>query len=378
MNRIANLVEQATGNTSRPGNQLTVLSNGAQIFPAMLDAIKGAKHTIEFATYVYWASEIANQFADALCERAREGVKVRLLIDAVGGAIMNSRTVWQLEQAGVRVAWFRPMRWNSLIHLNNRTHRKILLIDSHTSFTGGVGIADFWTGNADDPRHWRETHCRIDGPACADLLASFAENWREATHEQLDGRPLPAAAGSTAVLTTSSTAGPRPTKIEQLVSGAIAAASERLWITSAYFVPNHQVSAALIAAAARGVDVRVLTNGPLSNHKVTWHAGRASYQSLLQGGVNIYEYRPTVLHSKVITADASWATIGSTNVDDRSLILNDELNISFGAPKIIEELDRQFLADLERSKQIKARSWRRRAFTGRLAEAGASMFRRQL
>jgi cardiolipin synthase A/B len=378
MNRYANLVEQATSTPFRPGNDFDVLNNGAEIFPAMLDAIRGAKHTIEFVTYVYWASDIANEFADALCDRAHAGVQVRLLIDAVGGAIMNARTVWQLERAGVKVAWFRPMRWNSLIRLNNRTHRKILLVDGQLGFTGGVGIADFWTGNADDPKHWRETHCRIAGPACADLFASFAENWREATGEDMPERKLSRVAGSVAVHTTSSTAGTRPTKIESLLAAMIGAAQERLWVTSAYFVPNLELTAAMVAAVARGADVRILTNGPLSNHKVTWRAGRASYDALLQGGVRIFEYRPTVLHAKVITADESWATLGSTNLDNRSLILNDELNVSVTAPGIVAGLDRDFLADLERAREIRGSAWRRRRFTGKLAEAGANVFARQL
>jgi cardiolipin synthase len=378
MNRYVNLVEQATGAKFRSGNEFTVLNNGAEIFPAMLEAIHYARRTIEFVTYVYWASDIANQFADALCERARAGVKVRLLVDAVGGAIMSTRTVYQLEKAGVKIAWFRPPRWNSIIRLNNRTHRKILLIDGKVGFAGGVGIADFWTGNADSPKHYRETHCRIAGPACTDLFASFAESWAEATHEHLPDRRATAGAGQVAVATTSSTAGVRPTKIEELIYTLVPAATKRLWITSAYFIPNPKLSALLIDAVARGVDVRVLTNGPLSNHKVTWMAGRASYQRLLAGGVQIYEYLPTVLHSKTITADGLWATVGSTNLDDRSLILNDELNVSVVDGAIIQRLDRDFEADLERSVQIRAPKWRRRALTGRLAEAGASVFARQL
>lgn len=376
--RFESVVEAATGSPFRAGNKVKILQNGDEIFPAMLSAIRGAKHTIEFTTYVYWSSNIASDFADALCERAREGVKVRLLIDAVGGAIMNARTVWQLERAGVRVAWFRPLRWSYLNKLNNRTHRKVLIVDGKTGFTGGVGIADEWTGAGDGPKNWRETHCSIAGPAVTDLFASFADNWAEATGEQLQAPDPPPSAGDVAVHTASSTAGLPPTIMERLFESAIGAARHNLWIASAYFVPSDRSAAALIGAASRGVDVRVLTNGPITHHRVTRWAGRASYQKLLSRGVNVFEFQASHLHSKVITADGIWGTIGSANLDDRSLVLNDELNISFTDPSLVSQLDRQFQADLERSQHIQASAWPARSLTGRLAEAGANLFRRQL
>lgn len=378
--RYQELVESVTGTPFRPGNKLTLLQNGDEIFPAMLEAIRGAQHSIEFSTYVYWHSHIATEFANALCERARAGVKVRLLVDAVGAAIMNTRTVWQLERAGVKLAWFRPVRWPYLHKLNNRTHRKVLLVDREVGFTGGVGIADQWTGSADNPHHFRETHCRITGPACADLLEAFATNWHEATRERLEQPEHLAhhSTGGVAVHATISTAGPRPTSIERLFGAVIAASSSRLWITTAYFVPTDEFTEALEAAARRGVDVCVLTNGPLTNHRVTRWAGHGSYARLLAAGVKIYEYQGTVLHSKVITADQAWATLGSTNLDARSLILNDELNIEVVDSGLVSRLDRQFLADLQRSRQITNTFWMRRRWTSRLVVAGAGLFRHQL
>jgi cardiolipin synthase len=373
------LTESVTGTPFRTGNELTLLQNGDEIFPAMLKAIRGAKSTIEFATYVYWHSEIATEFANALCERARAGVEVRLLVDAVGAAIMNTRTVWQLERAGVKLAWFRPVRWPYLHKLNNRTHRKVLLVDREVGFTGGVGIADQWTGSADNPKHFRETHCQIIGPACADLLTAFAQNWLEAAHESLETIADPTEEpGGVALHTTISTAGPRPTVVEKLLGTVIAASNRRLWVTTAYFVPTNVFTAALVAAAHRGSDVRILTNGPLTNHRVTRWAGHGSYAHLLAAGVKIYEYQGTVLHSKVITADQSWATLGSTNLDARSLILNDELNIEIVEPALVDRLDRQFLADLERSLQITSELWRTRRLASRLVVAGAGLFRHQL
>ena len=362
----------------RDGNQLTVLQNGEEIFPAMLEAIRNAQTSVEFVTYVYWHSKIATQFADALCERARAGVAVRLLIDAIGGAIMSTRTVGALEQAGVKIAWFRPLRFGHLRRANNRTHRKILIVDSNLGFTGGVGIADEWDGDGSGPGNWRETHCRIVGPACLDMVLGFHENWLEATGEQLPLPKLPDPAGSIAILTTLSSNGPRPTPMERLFEGAIAAAATRLWITTAYFVPSPELVKALAAAAARGVDVRILTNGSRTNHKFTLHAGRARYDDLIAGGVKMFEYQRTVIHVKVITVDGHWATTGSTNLDYRSLVLNDEMNISVVDQDIIATLDEHFSHDLKDSKEISLASRQHLSWFQRVLEASSSAFSKQL
>ena len=370
--------EEATGDKFRPGNSVKLFQNGSEIFPAMLEAIRGAQSSIEFATYVYWRSRIASEFADALCERARAGVKVRLLVDAIGGAIMSTRTVGQLERAGVRVAWFRPLRFGHLRGFNNRTHRKILVIDGRTSFTGGVGIADQWDGDAQSIEHWRETHCRIVGPASIDLHAGFAANWFEATKEQILAPVPPDEAGKVAVLTTSSKVGTRPTAMEQLFSAAITGASTRLWITTAYFVPNQQLTRDLAGASRRGVDVRIITNGRQTNHKFTRWAGQANYEYLIAAGVKIYEYQRTILHAKLITVDRSWATIGSANFDNRSLVLNDELNVSMADPMIVEQLDMQFWKDIKHSSHIGIAQWQKRPWTHSLAIAGSRVFSDQL
>ncbi len=380
-NPYPSLVEHATGSPFRPGNRLTLLQNGDQIFAAMLEAIKGAQSSINFLTYVFWRSSIANQFADALCERAKAGVQVRLLVDAVGAATMSSRLVWRLERAGVQVGWFRPGHLPSLRKFNNRTHRKILLVDDRIGFTGGVGIADVWLGNAQDGRHWRETHCAILGPACLDLHAGFAENWREAT-----GRPLPPPqpsgpiAGPTIdIHTTVSTAGTsQPTAIQRLLFAVFGAAQTRLWITTAYFVPNQAVIQALARASRRGVDVRILTNGAQTDHWLTVLAGRASYAELMASGVKLYEYQKTMLHAKILTADHAWATIGSTNLDARSLIHNDELNVSVVDPAIVDQLDHQFEVDLQSAHRILPAEWHERSRLARLAESSSIVIRHQL
>lgn len=360
------------------GNDVTILQNGDEIFAAMLQAIREATETIELVTYVYWHSQIAAQFANALSERARQGVQVRLLIDAFGGAIMSTRMVWQLERAGVKIAWFRPFSVSSWRRFNHRNHRKILLVDGRVGFTGGVGIADQWTGNAADDKHWRDTHCRVVGPACRDLAAAFGENWLEATGEQL-ALPEPSGTqGTVDILTTASLASVRPTAIATLFESAIAAARDRLWITTAYFVPSLEIVQALSAAVARGVDVRILTNGTRSNHKLTLHAGRAHYDTLIAAGVKIYEYEPTVLHVKAMTVDGLWTSIGSANLDSRSLVLNEELNISFVDHDIAAQLDLQFLLDLKRSRHMRVFYWHRRGRIQRLAELASQAFSKQL
>jgi cardiolipin synthase len=376
--KYVSVVEDATGTPYRAGNDVSILQNGDEIFPALLEAVRHAEHSIEFLSYVFWRSHIARQFADALIERARAGVEVRLLVDAVGGASISARTIWLLERAGVKVGWFRPGYWKYLRRLNHRTHRKILLVDGRVGFTGGVGIADQWAGVGQDEQHWRETHCRIAGPACADMYAAFAVSWLEATGETLKRPHSLEPAGDVAVHTTISTAGPRPTAAEQLVGAVFAATTERLWISSAYFVPGSAIIAGLATAAVRGVDVRVLTNGPSTNHRITRLAGRASYEALLEAGVKIYEYQPTVHHAKVMTADGAWATIGSTNLDPRSLVLNDELNVSFTDRDLVASLDDQFLEDLQQSELMTPVLWAQRSRLDRLAESGAALFADQL
>ncbi len=372
------LTEQATGSSWRGGNTFELLQNGDAIFPAMLDAIRTATESIEFLSYVFWRSDIATEFTRALVERAKAGVKVRVLVDAFGGATMSSRAIWQLERAGVLVGWYHPGRWQYLWLLNNRTHRKLLIVDGRIGFTGGVGIADVWTGNAQDAKHFRETHCRIEGPAVLDLHAGFADNWPDSSASQLGQPRPPHEVGHVAVHTTISRASVRPSEAQRLFRDVFAHTQSRLWVTSAYFVPSPAIQSDLRAAARRGVDVRVLTNGALSNHRMTTLAGRASYQSLLGAGVKIYEYDRTMHHAKVITADGAWGTIGSVNIDARSLVLNDELNVSVLDHQVVAAMDTQFLTDLDRSTQIKLSAWRKRGQLARVAERSITLFAGQL
>jgi cardiolipin synthase len=378
----ARMVEALTGAPLRQGNRLKVLRNGREIFPAMLEAIRAAEQTVNFATYVYWTGSIAPEFAQALAERAEAGVQVNVLLDAVGAAKMDRRLVALLQRAGAEVAWFRPPKWYTLHKLNNRTHRKILVVDGRVGFTGGVGIAEEWTGNCEDPDHWRDTHVRVEGPAARDLLGGFLDNWAEATQCILSGSEhLPDVQGfedGIQVQVTRSTAEKGSTDAEHLFYAAIACARERIWVTTSYFAPRRAFVEALCAASARGVDVRVLTNGPHVNKEVVRQAGHLTYERMLECGVRIFEYQRTMLHAKVLIVDANWATVGSVNFDNRSFALNDELNLSVRDRAVVVELERHFRADIDDAVELDLAAWRARPAVVRARELASAAVRREL
>ena len=378
----ARMVEALTVAPLRQGNRLKVLRNGREIFPAMLEAIRAAEQTINFATYVYWTGSIAPEFAQALAERAEDGVQVNVLLDAVGAAKMDRRLVALLQRAGAEVAWFRPPKWYTLHKLNNRTHRKILVVDGKVGFTGGVGIAEEWTGNCEDPDHWRDTHVRVEGPAARDLLGGFLDNWAEATQCILSGSEhLPDVQGfedGIQVQVTRSTAEKGSTDAEHLFYAAITCARERIWVTTSYFAPRRAFVEALCAASARGVDVRVLTNGPHINKQVVRQAGHLTYERMLECGVRIFEYQRTMLHAKVLIVDANWATVGSINFDNRSFALNDELNLSVRDRAVVAELERHFRADIDDAVELDLAGWRARPAVVRARELASAAVRREL
>src|SRR6266700_2062319 len=378
----ARLVEALTVAQLRQGNRVTVLKNGCEIFPAMLEAIRTAEWTVSFATYVYWTGSIAPEFAHALAGRARAGVEVNVLLDAVGAAKMDRSLFDQLKEAGATVAWFRPPHWYTLHKLNNRTHRKILVVDGRVGFTGGVGIAEEWTGDCEDPGHWRDTHVRVEGPVVRDLLGGFLDNWAEATNVILAGTAhLPDLRGDddgVQAQVTRSAAEKGSTDAEQLFYSAIVGARSRIWLTTAYFAPRRAFVEALCEAVERGVDVRLLTNGPHIDKQVVRQAGHCSYQRLLDCGVRVFEYQRTMLHAKTLLVDDQWATVGSINFDNRSFALNDELNISFRDPGLVATLEKHFLQDVEDACELDAPAWRARPLSARVRELGGSLLRREL
>jgi cardiolipin synthase len=364
------------------GNDIELLINGDRIFPCFLETIRSARESVNLLTYVYWKGDIAEEVAEAVCERARAGVKCRVLLDSVGAMKMDSSVIDRMEECGVTVCRFRPPKPYAIRRVNNRTHRKILVVDGEVGLTGGVGIADEWTGDAHDADHWRDTHVRVRGPVVRGLLGAFAENWLEATGEVIAGEDdlpdLPPVGDGAAMQVIRSTAGVGDTNLETLYFLAIAAARESIDLTSAYFAPRPAFRSALADAARRGVRVRVLVPGPAIDKDVVRHAGRATYGPLLEAGVRIWEYQPTMLHVKTLVVDRVWSVVGSANFDNRSFQLNDEAVLSDQDAGFAGLLIESFTADVQVSEEITLDAWRGRPVTERAREAGSRLLRREL
>ncbi|HVM18869.1 MAG TPA: phospholipase D-like domain-containing protein [Egibacteraceae bacterium] len=370
--RYRRALEGLLGVPATEGNVVEVLRNGDQIFPAMLTAIREAESTVDFATYVYWTGDIAVEFAQALCERAGAGVRVRVLLDAVGAQSMNRDLVAQMEQSGVQFEFFRPPTTWKVWETNHRTHRKVLICDEEVAFTGGVGIAEEWTGDAQDPEHWRETHVRLRGPAVDGLRSAFVSNWAETGRElfdEYDRFPEQPQPGGCTVQVVQSAAQFGWSDLATVMAAMIGLAKDTLRITSAYFVPDERFVAYLTHAAARGVDVQVLMPGEHADKRVVQVAGEANYDELLEAGVRIFRYDRTMLHAKIVTADGVVATVGSGNFDQRSLGINEEANIVVFDRGTTEILDQQFADDLQHATEVHPGDWKNRGPVQRVAEA---------
>ncbi len=372
------LMEAATGAPVRLGNRVSVLRNGATL-AGMLDVIAGAAETIDLSSYIFWPGETADRFIDALGQRARAGVEVNLVIDGYGSAKLDKDHRERLIRAGVNLAVFRPPRWYNLDKVNNRMHRRILVVDGRIGFAGGVGIAEVWTGDAEDPEHWRETHLRIEGPALRDLFGAFLENWSETTGQLLAGRHLAGVEefdDGVAVQVMRSTPTGAHTAVSQMFYAAIAGAQKRLWVTTAYFAPDKAFEVVLCDAARRGVDVRILVNGKKIDKEVARQASHRSYGTLLEAGARLFEYERTMLHAKVLLVDDNWANVGSSNFDARSFDHDPELNVALpDSPRLMAELEGHFLEDLEESKEFELEAWKKRPMRQRAAERVAGLGR---
>lgn len=374
----ARLVEALTGAPVRRGNRVKVLRNGDETFVEMLDAIRAAERSVDLSSYIYWPGKVTERFTDALTDRARTGVEVNVVLDGYGSAKLDRDHVHRLEAEGVRVSFIRPPRLYTLDKLNNRMHRRLLIVDGTVGFAGGVGIADVWDGNAQDPDHWRETHVRIEGPAVRDVLGAFLENWTTATQGILRRSHLPALPehdGGVDVQVTRSSASGGGTAAARLFYSAIAGARERLWVTTAYFTPGQAFVDVLAAAARRGVDVRILVNGHRVDKEIVRRTGQLRYDALLDAGVRIFEYQRTMLHAKVMIVDGGWANIGSSNFDHRSFGLDDEINVAFYDAGLVTDLEKDFLDDLDASEEIDLERWRTRPLRRRLAERAGDLAR---
>ena len=344
------------------GNDYDVLTNGDAIFPAMLDAIRGAKRRIIFETYIYEAGEVANQFTAALEDAARRGVRVSMVVDSVGGSGMSNKEIERLEAAGCRLAQFNSPSWYSIEEVNYRTHRKILVVDGEIGFSGGVGVADHWLGNAQGKDHWRDTQIRIRGPVVRLLEAGFYENFIETAGEvtpELDDAPKELHAGGASMVIRSSPTG-GSNDLKRLYLLAIASARRTIDITTPYFVPDESSDWALREATARGVKIRILVEGDITDAMPVKYASRQAYEQFLALGIQIYEYRPTMMHTKMLVVDGAWSMFGSANFDNRSLELNDELNIAVSSRGLAERFLVDFEKDLESASRLDLQQWRQR------------------
>ncbi|TFW09583.1 cardiolipin synthase [Oxalobacteraceae bacterium OM1] len=369
------------GPTIVRGNRVQHLENGDQIFPAMLDAIRSARKTITFETYIYWSGDIGKRFAEALRERAQSGVKVHVLLDWVGSAKMDEALLEEMRRSGVQVQRYHAPKWYNLTRLNNRTHRKLLVVDGRVGFTGGVGIADQWAGNAQDKEHWRDSHFRIEGPAALEVQAVFMDNWMKATGKVLHGADyfpdVPEDGASMAQMFMSSpTGGSESMHLMYLL--AIAASRKSIVLSSSYFVPDPLTIDALVAAAKRGVRIRIITPGDDIDTEVVRRASRARWGKLLEAGVEIYEFQPTMFHCKVMVVDGYLSSTGSTNFDNRSFRLNDEANLNIYDRDFAAQLTQVFEADLKRARRITLEAWRNRPWTERAIEEASSLLGKQL
>jgi len=363
------------------GNRVTTLINGDQIFPPMLAAIRDATVSVTFETFVF-RDAIGAEFCAALSDAAQRGAKVHILLDWVGSSSMDPKLLENTRAAGCDLQLYHPLSWYHLGRMNNRTHRKLLVVDGRVGCTGGAGMGNEWLGNAQDPQHWRESHYQAEGPVVAQMQAVFIDNWIKATGRVLHGKEffpgnLPTVGDMDAQMFGSSPVGGSES-MHLMVLLALTAAQTSIDIENAYFVPDRLTVEALIAAATRGVRVRIIVPGRHTDARVGRWAAHALYGDLMRAGVEIYEYQPTMIHCKVMVIDGTWSSVGSANFDDRSFRLNDEANLNVFSGDLAQEQIRYIEADIAQSKRMAPRRWARRAISRRVYEQLALLLRSQL
>ncbi len=363
------------------GTGVRALLNGDEIFPSMLAAIRSAKVSINFETYIYWSGDIGREMADALAERASQGVKVHVLLDWLGSAKMDESLITKLTAAGIKVRKFHPPHWTHLGRLNNRTHRKLLIVDGRRGYTGGVGVAPQWTGHAQDPAHWRDTHFEVEGPVVAQMQAVFLDNWIKVTGEVLHGPdyfPALTAAGPGRAQMFSSSPSGGSESMQLMYLLAVTSASRSIDLSAAYFVPDDLTLQALLQAMKRGVRLRVVVPGKHIDSETVRSASRATWGPLLEAGAVIAEYGPTMYHCKVLIVDGLLVSVGSTNFDNRSFRLNDEATLNVIDADFAATQTATFEADLGLSHRVSHAEWKARPLRERLSEALAALIGTQL
>jgi cardiolipin synthase A/B len=375
------VLERTLGVPATEGNQLDVLRNGDEIFPAMLDAIRAAERSVDMLTFVYWRGQIADDFATALAERARAGVEVRVLLDAFGARPMSRELIVRMTDAGADVRWFRPLlRWK-LHQAQHRTHRKLLVCDGVVGFTGGVGIAEEWCGDARGPDEWRDTHLRVRGPAVDGLLGAFIEDWCQVVDRGcavLDDPPDHGRPGTTTIQVVRGSASIGPSDVDLAVRTLLEGAQRRVRIATAYFIPDRAMIDHLLATRERGVDIEVLLPGPHIDKRIALLGSETSWPELLEAGVAIRAFQPTMLHCKVTTVDGAVAMVGSANFNSRSMDEDDETSLLIHDPAVVDVLDAHMDADIGRAVDVDPTRWADRSLRHRTQETAAKLLRRKM
>jgi cardiolipin synthase len=379
----ARSIELFTGTHLDSGNSVQILLNGDGTYPQLWKDIASAQQTVTVQMYYSQPGAVADTMAKYLIDRAQHKVRVLLLLDAFGSQPLKREWIARLRRAGVEVVWLRPLRWYTLQKAAQRSHVRVVVVDGRIGYTGGFGLADYWLGDGHHEDQWRETNVRFEGPTVAALQAAFAAGWAEATGELLTGdmffpKTSFADVGNVEAGLMHSIPSTGSTPAERFLALSIAGARHTLYITNSYFVPGENFLQLLLAAAHRGVDVRVLTVSDKTDVKTTWYAGRTYYEKLLEGGVKIYEYQPTMMHAKTMVVDGMWSYIGSMNFDNRSLSFNNESLLLALDQRVGAQMDSVFMDDIKWSKEIKLDEFRKRPLSGRILEWGAQKLRRVL
>lgn len=362
------------------GNRVEALQNGDQIFPAMLAAIGAARQTITLETYIYWSGATARAFTEALLASARRGVQVHLLLDWIGGEL-DEALLERMRRDGIEVRWYNPPHWSGLGRLNNRTHRRILVVDGRVGFTGGAGIADKWQGDAQDAEHWRDSHFRIEGPVVVQLQSAFIDNWLQSTGDLLQGPgylPEAVVRGDALAQVFDSSPGGGAKSMQLMFLMAITAATRSIDLAASYFVPDEVATGALVAALRRGVRLRILLPGPHIDYQVVRRASRHGWGPLLDAGAEIHEYQPTMFHRKVMVVDERLVSFGSTNFDNRSFSINDEVNMNVFDEALAHRQTAVFEQDLRQSRRMTASGWHQRPWHERLLDTASALLSSQL
>jgi len=372
------LVDAKVNQTTR----LTVLTNGPTFYEAELEAIRGAERSVNLEAYIFQKGEIGQRFVTALTERSQAGVTVNVVLDGVGSAGVGKNFFSDLKKAGGNVVWYNGMKWNKLPHFNNRTHRELLVVDGRTAFIGGTGVADHWFKDKSKHPRWRDTMVKVEGDAVPHLQATFAENWLESCGEVLFGpdhfvRQECERQGDVLIV-NSTPSGGGATRARMLFQVLLASATKTIHITTPYFLPDRSVIDELVRAAReRNVEVVVLVPGKRSDHMLTRSSSRHAYGKLLKAGASIHEYEPSMIHAKILLIDSIWGVVGSTNFDNRSFGINDEVNLAARDPDFTQRLQQDFAKDLACSRKVTYQEWKRRPVLERAPELLGWVLERQ-